>query len=337
MSADSNDGAASDSCDGRLVGVVRRSLVRWGLAVDAKLTFLNHSENITFRVDDPGRGRAILRVHRPGYHEDAAIQAELDWLTALRATDGIATHAVIPARDGSRIVVLPPVAPGAAAHRAVMFTFLDGAAPDEAELLGPFERLGEVTARLHRQARSWRRPPGFVRPAWNLAAMLGPAPLWGDWRHGLGIDAPRRAQLERLAGCLTARLERFGTTPDRFGLIHADLRLANLLLDGAVTQVIDFDDSGFGWYLYDLAAALSFIEHRADVPELVEAWRRGYARVGALDAADLAEIPTFILLRRLVLVAWCGSHAETPLAQAMGPGFTEESCVLAERYLQRFG
>ena len=101
--------------------------------------------------------------------------------------------------------------------------------------------------------------------------------------------------------------------------------------------MIDFDDCGFGWYLYDLGAALSFIEHRPDVPELVDAWVRGYRRVAPLAAADEAEIPTFILLRRLLLVAWIGSHAETDLAQSMGEAYTEGSCTLAEQYLARFG
>lgn len=337
MGADSNDRAVADTGERRLAQVAQHFLVRWGLDEAAKLTLINHSENMTFRVDDPARGRAILRVHRPGYHDEAAIVSELDWLSALHAVDGIATHAVIPARDGSRIVTLPPAGPGDSAHRAVMFGFLEGRAPDEAELAGPFERLGEVTARLHAHAKRWRRPAGFVRPIWRLETMLGSRPIWGDWRHGLGMDALRRAQLERLAACLTARLEAFGQGPERFGLIHADLRLANLLFDGELTQVIDFDDCGFGWYLYDLAAALSFIEHRPDVPELVEAWTRGYRRLAYLSAEETAEIPTFILLRRLLLVAWCGSHAETPLAQAMGPGFTEQSCVLAEGYLRRFG
>ena len=62
---------------------------------------------------------------------------------------------------------------------------------------------------------------------------------------------------------------------------------------------------------------------------------RGYRRVAPLAAEDEAEIPTFILLRRLLLVAWIGSHAETDLAQTMGEAYTEGSCTLAEEYLQR--
>ena len=124
---------------------------------------------------------------------------------------------------------------------------------------------------------------------------------------------------------------------ERFGLTHADIRLANLLIEGTHTKVIDFDDCGFSWYFYDLGTALSFIEHRPDVPALVDAWVKGYRRVAPLAAAEAAELPTFIMLRRLLLVAWIGSHAETDLAKSLGEPYTEGSCHLAEAYLSKFG
>jgi Ser/Thr protein kinase RdoA (MazF antagonist) len=39
--------------------------------------------------------------------------------------------------------------------------------------------------------------------------------------------------------------------------------------------VIDFDDCGWGWLLYDFGTAVSFFEHDPRVPELTEAWVRG--------------------------------------------------------------
>jgi Ser/Thr protein kinase RdoA (MazF antagonist) len=148
-------------------------------------------------------------------------------------------------------------------------------------------------------------------------------------------DAEREV-LGRLDATLRTRLARHGSDPDRYGLVHADLRLANLLVDGDTTYVIDFDDCGWSWYLYDLGAALSFIEDDPRVPELVDAWTRGYRRIRELSTEDEAEIPTFVMMRRLLLVAWIGSHAGTELAQSMGAAYTEGSCALAERYLSRF-
>ena len=54
-------------------------------------------------------------------------------------------------------------------------------------------------------------------------------------------------------------------------------------------------------------------------------------------AEEREEIPTFIMLRRLLLVAWIGSHAETDLAKSLGEPYTEGSCGLAEAYLSKFG
>jgi Ser/Thr protein kinase RdoA (MazF antagonist) len=115
------------------------------------------------------------------------------------------------------------------------------------------------------------------------------------------------------------------------------MRLANLLVDGETVKVIDFDDCGFSWRLYDAATAVSFFEHEPQVPELLAAWAEGYRRVLPLAAEDEAEMQTFVMLRRMLLVAWIGSHSETELAQSMGVSYTEQTSPLCEDYLTRFG
>jgi Ser/Thr protein kinase RdoA (MazF antagonist) len=147
------------------------------------------------------------------------------------------------------------------------------------------------------------------------------------------------AVLGRAAAKVAARLVAYGSGPERFGLVHADMRLANLLVPGnpggggpPEVTVIDFDDCGFSWYMYDLAASLSFIEHLPAVGDLAQAWLDGYRAVLPLDAAAESMVATFVVLRRLLLVAWLGSH---PHAAAV-PSATEyalDSCALAERYL----
>jgi Ser/Thr protein kinase RdoA (MazF antagonist) len=111
------------------------------------------------------------------------------------------------------------------------------------------------------------------------------------------------------------------------------MRLANLLRDGDRFSVIDFDDCGFGWYMYDLAAALSFVEHEPVVPALVAAWLEGYHSLATPVADDLVEIPTFVMLRRMLLLAWVASHRDTETARRVGGHFTTDTLVLAEDYL----
>lgn len=265
-----------------------------------------------------------------------AIESELDWIAALAAGGVVETPAVIRARDGRRVVEV--AAPdGSDTRNVVLFDWLAGVAP-AAEDVASFGRLGAITARLHAHARAWPRPAGFTRFRWDIDTMLGAEPRWGRWQDGLGVDREAGALLERLAATLRRRLEAYGAGPDRFGLVHADLRLANLLVDGDRSAVIDFDDAGLSWFMYDWGTAISFIEHHPNVPELQAAWLEGYRSVAPLEPADEAALPTFAMLRRLLLVAWIGSHhTYAPEAAELGPAFTAGTCLLAERYLSTHG
>ena len=129
-----------------------------------------------------------------------------------------------------------------------------------------------------------------------------------------------------MADTLEQRLAAFGNGPDRFGLIHADMRLANLLVDGAKVNVIDFDDCGLSWFMYDLGSSVSFIEDHPLIPAMTDSWVAGYRTVAELTAEEEYELPTFIMFRRLLLVAWEGSHQDTETGQQMGERFTTVSC-----------
>src|SRR5690606_35078991 len=137
--------------------------------------------------------------------------------------------------------------------------------------------------------------------------MLEPDGLWGDWRQAPGV-APVRHVLDEVTTRLHADLAAYGQSVERFGLIHADMRLANLLVGGPGAALLDFADSGFGWFMSDLGAALSFVALGPDAPALRAAWLEGYTALRPLADADLAIVDAMVLLRRMVLLAWIGTH-----------------------------
>jgi Ser/Thr protein kinase RdoA (MazF antagonist) len=316
-----------------LAVLAQDALLLWDLPHGATLRLINVSENVTYLVEAEGGFKSILRVHRENYHSERAIECELAWIDALRSERIVPVAKVIAGKNGQDLQTAQT--PSLKSPRTlVMFEFLDGQTPDESgDLSEGFGKLGMLAARCHAHVLTWEKPAGFERLTWDASAVFGADPTWGKWQDAPGIDAGISPVLRQAETRIIERLADYGTAAGRFNLIHADMRLANVLMAPAGPQLIDFDDCGMGWFMYDFAAAISFIEDHPQVPRLKEAWLKGYRRVRTLDPADEAMIETMVMLRRMALLAWIGSHIEAPEPQALAPDFAVRTAELAKRYL----
>jgi Ser/Thr protein kinase RdoA (MazF antagonist) len=311
---------------------VEPALSAWAEVEGGSARLINHSENETFQLDTPAQGSFTLRVHRAGYQSRGSIESELAWLMALRRDTSLAIPEPVPGRDGS---LLQSFQTPRGERMAVLFRHIAGSEPQPDSNLGDlFVTLGAYAATMHNHVTGWQRPPGFDRQVWQAATILDSDGPWGDWRMAPGVNEYNRPILDRLDSALWLRLAAYGTSPERYGLIHADMRLGNVLVDDSKVSLIDFDDCGFCWFTYDFAAAISFHETSPAVPALKAAWLKGYQSVRQLGADDLAAIDAMVMLRRMALLAWIGSHAETRLAQQHMRGFADGTAQLAERYLR---
>ena len=331
--------ATRETLDAAIAREVEGLVERYDFSAAATVSHLSESENKVYLVRDPARTEDyVIRVNsgRLAYHRPPAIASELMWLIALRRDTDIVVPDVLRAKDGALVQTLDAPDLDQPRH-AVVYSFLSGSEPPEDDLIPGFERLGEISARMHLHAKRWTPPADFARHDWTPDAILDDGLNWGPWQAGVGVDGEPLRQLTRLDAVLRGRLAALPTDRAHYGLIHADLRLANLLVDGDTTAIIDFDDCGHGWYLFDLATALSFLEERPDVPDLIASWLEGYRRVAAVPPAMEAEIPTLIMLRRLQLMGWVGYQQQhLDFAREIGPAFTVDTCRLAEDYLSRF-
>jgi len=310
----------------------RASLAAYGRATDSSLRLLSLSENATYLVEDGEP--MVLRVHRPGYHSLDAIRSELEWMKALRTETPVATPELICARDGSDVVTVE--VDDAVLHVDAV-SYVPGCTAEEDPTAVGFDELGRLTAIMHDHARYWTVPAGFTRFRWDLDTILGPQARWGNWRLAPGLTEQDRDWIGRAVADISQRLTEFGCETDRFGLVHADLRLANLMIDpsdpGSGITVIDFDDCGWSWYLADLGAAVSFIE---DVPageRIISEWLTGYLAVSTIAPDHLELIPAFVMMRRIMLTAWIASHFDADAAIGVGEDFAPNTARLAERYL----
>jgi Ser/Thr protein kinase RdoA (MazF antagonist) len=314
------------------------ALQKYDLKKDWQAELLQLSENITYLLQNPSSGeKAVLRISRPGYHTVDELESELIWVEQIRKDTEVIVAAPIRGTDGEYIQFLRSDNKKAyALYTCVLFEFLEGKAPDESDeqtMVQSFFYLGEITACLHKHSKSWRDAGGLHRFVWDHHNMIGNNPKWGFWQNAEDLDNKKTNILEHAASIIQRRMKNYSRNGENFGLIHADLRLANILIDGDDLKVIDFDDCGYGWYMHDLASAVSFIETKPITKKLIINWIAGYQKVSPLKQEDLDEIDTFIMQRRLQLLGWLTSHRESTPAKALSVGFTEGTVTLAEEYL----
>lgn len=317
--------------------LAEQALSLYDLPRDASVRLISLSENEIYQVRSATGGCWALRLQRPGYQSQRSLASEIAWLVALRQDGVVATPIPIAGLNGDWVQCAVHPATGES-RNMVVFVWENGDQPTIAMELRPcFRRLGAIMASMHRHSIGWERPADFERCTWDVEAALGDHARWGRWGDGLGMDAAKIALFARAAEVVQDRLVVYGSGRERFGLAHCDLRLANLLLDDGAVKVIDFDDCGFSWFMADVASTVSFYEHLPAAEDLIKVLLEGYRTVRNVSRTEEEEIPTFVVLRRLMLVAWVGSHQETELARSLGTRFTEQTVGVCVAYLQRFG
>ena len=189
---------------------------------------------------------------------------------------------------------------------------LSALSPSPVDRLAPTRDTGALLARLHAAADRIAALPPCARPGWHLAGLAGPDPLWGRYWENLDATAPEAAALlaarDRAAGWLRGWAAEARAD---IGPIHADALQENVMRarDGAL-WLIDFDDCGMGYRLYDPGAALVQFWDDPLLPDLTAAMADGYAEARGLDAGEVAALlPRFTALRALASAGWIISRA----------------------------
>jgi Ser/Thr protein kinase RdoA (MazF antagonist) len=291
----------------------RQALTAWGLP-DQAPELLKYRENAVFKVRLRDGSKAALRLHRPGYHSEAALRSELLWMDDLRRS-GVPVPRPIAARDGVLLVQIDD----AGSQFADLIGWVEGRQIGESgkpleqtaeEIARIYRLVGRAMAEVHNAADRWAMPPGFTRCAWNRAGLLGENPLWGRFWDCADLPGEDRHFLSALRRDLQDRLD----DADRldYGLIHADLVRENVLVDGDAIALIDFDDCGYGFRLFDIATALLRNRRDAHYAVIKAALLDGYRSRRPLEDGALVHLPLFLLLRSLTYVGWAGARPELP-------------------------
>jgi Ser/Thr protein kinase RdoA (MazF antagonist) len=280
-----------------MTDLAQKAAAEWGLA-HARLQFVAGRENQVYRVSDAS-GDHALRLKRPGYRQRIEIESELLWMAALEQA-GILVPRPVPSLRGHLMEQVD-------GHLVDLLTWMPGQTLGalltectDAEAQALFHNLGRCMAQFHAASDAWVKPDGFSRVAWDAEGLLGETPLWGRfWEHP-ALPAEDKALFEGFRAKAAQDLRLMGSGLDH-GLIHADLVRENVLVSGGRIGMLDFDDGGWGYRVFDLATTLLKFLDAPNFSRLKDALLRGYLSVRSIDPGPL---DLFLALRAVTYVGW---------------------------------
>ncbi len=318
----------------RLVNLVE---ARWPLRC-ASIQPIKVRENAVYAVHLRDGGKVVLRVHRCGYHCDDALQSERTWMQALEAHGIEVPRHVLS--NGGRSFERSRIEGFEGERQIDVFHWIAGQQLGSVEqgvaaegVADVYRKVGRLAARLHNQSSAWSAPAGFLRHAWDAEGLAGERPFWGRFWELAALTQSQRQLFVELRRALWRDLIEFGTACDRYGLIHADLVPENILVDGDSLQVIDFDDAGYGWHLFEIATSLYFIRRDSIYAQAREAVIAGYRQHRTLSDEHLELLPMFLAARGSTYLGWVHTRAGEPVADELTPALIELATAAAEDYL----
>lgn len=212
-----------------------------------------------------------------------------------------------------------------------------------------YETLGEIAANIHINSMNWEAPEYYKRIEWDYDSTFK-----NGWNNYYGVHyqqltewlKPKEIEiLDECAALIKERVEKYGKSNDRYGMIHSDLRMSNLLIDGDKITVLDFDDCGKGWYMYDVACICGLMEHRPDLHLIFDAIMNGYKRIRPVSAEDEKEINTFVMMRRIGMLQAIvyhlnitveGGGESVELTPEIVSFYAKGTIILAKEYMAKY-
>jgi Ser/Thr protein kinase RdoA (MazF antagonist) len=307
-----------------MLHLAKKAAALWWFTVKS-LALAAHRENAVFRLETE-QGVYALRLHRVGYRSDEALRAEMDVVRVL-ASAGCSVPAPVASRAGDDLQILEGV-------QVTVLTWLEGVPLGETgkpfahkNRLPIFAALGGAIAKMHNALDDWKPLEDFPRVHWNAEGLLGDHPHWGPFWDNPSLSLSEKNLVLKVRHDLQQRLQR-GTWD--YGYIHADLVSENLLVDGIHIRVVDFDDSGFGFRLQDIATALVKHHEEPDYVDLRGALVAGYQNLRPLD---VGHVDMFLLIRRLSYLGWIIPRMGDAAGKARAERFLQEALAAAQAYV----
>jgi Ser/Thr protein kinase RdoA (MazF antagonist) len=303
----------------RLTHLARKALEAYALPVTS-VSPLKQVYNKNFHITAQNGEQYMLRICHPRRTSVEPVRSELLWLAALNQETDLSVPEPVPNKNRQLVsLVSDPDVPGI--HLCVLFHWTNGRFLYRTLTPSHLFQVGELTAHLHKHAAHWDRPAGFTRRRVdNLFCLRQERDDHFDEMIAVraiqlieAVSAPQDGKLvNTVIHNVWTVLNELGERPENFGLIHADVHQSNYLFNKGRVGLIDFDDCGFGHWLYDLAVTLYCLQAHPNFTNLREAFLAGYRQSHPLSMEHEGCLETFIALRTLQDLLWDIEERDQP-------------------------
>ena len=281
----------------------------------AKIARLKYYNNITFRIDATNGQRYVLRINRPGFQNANAILTEAQWLIALQNDLGLTVPDPVANKNG-HFVTTAQINGVPEPRHGILFRWVYGRFLHAKLTPKIMSHLGQTMAQIHTHGQNYVSVNIFSRKHWDHTRLLhqeaGTDPnavytFMTKKERDLFDKARNQAEQEILA---------LNKSPNTYGIIHGDLHPRNFLVSNHQICPIDFDECGWGYYMYDITVALSELRRRPDYSEMWSAFFEGYRTMRPFSKTQEDLFRPFLIARIIMLVRWQAGIPDPPWLKA---------------------
>lgn len=275
-------------------------------------------ENTLFRVYDMHaqlaikpdpyfkQGQYLLRIYSKNQQSTDDIRLEMTWLAAIRSEANLPVPEPVPNLQGELLTQIActgiPERRDCTLLRWIRGRFVTGNGKPH-----HYRAQGRIMAQLHNHSSGWQHPIGMKKRRFDWHGLFqgyvrAKIPASEAW----SLLADRYARpYRKIVDEVKELMSTWGIGSDVFGLIHADCGVdANVIFENGEARVIDFDGSGFGYWIFDLAVAM---EHCWDIPayyQFREAVLEGYGEYRSLPQEQLDRLELFLAAYYVNMGLW---------------------------------
>ena len=285
---------------------------------------INYEYNATLRIETNSGELFALRINTNSPRTPENLKAEIAWVRHLAVDGRVKVPQPIKNLQGDFHTSILHEISGRMFH-CVLYSWIEGNEledePTEEQLIA----LGAAMATMHLIAQHFTLPPGAALPRFDDA-------LWWTEDFLLSekslLDTDAKSLISQALAAIKTGVDKLYVDSKPI-LIHADMHGGNVLWHKGSLSVIDFDDSGFGLPLQDLATAMYYL----DTPEQDAAFRQGYESIAPIPECSEKEMKMLFLQRRIILLNYLYETSNLE-HRSMIPAYQEETLRRIRTYLE---